>query len=122
MKKSIGVAALLGVVCLALIPIAPAYAENRLMHSWSYEASSCGDWTQTRKNRDTQYLEGWVLGFVTGANAYGQNDGQLGVGSGETAMLAWVDQYCAANPLAPVIEASLKLVIELKKRRGIVKR
>jgi hypothetical protein len=28
MKKSIGVAALLGVVCLALIPIAPVYAAN----------------------------------------------------------------------------------------------
>jgi hypothetical protein len=121
-KKFIGTATLLSVVCLSLMPAAPAYAENRLFHSWSFEASSCGNWTQTRKNQDNQYLEGWVLGFVTGANAYDQNDGKLGVGSGATAMLAWVDQYCAANPLAPVIEASLKLVIELKKRRGIVKR
>lgn len=78
---------------------------------------SCGDWTENRKNRSTQVLEGWVLGFVTAANTYGENDGLLGVGSGATGMLAWVDKYCADNPLDTVLTASAKLVIELKKRR-----
>lgn len=90
------------------------------MNFYGYpEHDSCGDWTLNRANRGfrTQALEGWVLGFVTGANFYGSSDGKTGADTNSTGMLAWVDRYCADNPLDDIVEASVKLVTELKKRR-----
>lgn len=101
------------------IPVT-SHAQNKQFQYYGFPGNdSCGSWTDHRKNRGNQILEGWVLGFVTSANIYGQHDGQLGEGSGATAMLAWVDQYCAANPLDSVLQTSIKLIDELKKRRGI---
>jgi hypothetical protein len=102
----------------------PAQAQSPLRQFQSYgfpENDSCGEWTSNRAlgNRAPQGLEGWVLGFVTAANIYGSNDGRLGEGSGSKGMLAWIDQYCACNPLDTVLTASAKLIIELKKRRGL---
>lgn len=104
----------------ALLFVSPSVkAQDRQFQYWGFPGyDSCGDWTSHRKNRDNQILEGWVLGYVTAANVYGDNDGLLGTGSGSTGMLAWVDQYCAANPLDTVLTASAKLVIELKRRRA----
>lgn len=80
---------------------------------------SCADWTQNRTNPDRkqQVLEGWVLGFVTGYNVYGPGSGNVAPGVTSTALIGWVDQHCVAYPLDSVLEASLKLVIELKRRR-----
>ena len=101
------------------IPVT-VHAQNKQFQYYGFPGNdSCGSWTDHRKNRDNQILEGWVLGFVTGANFFGQHDGRLGEGLGATAMFAWVDQYCAANPLDSVLQASIKLIVELKKRRGI---
>lgn len=106
-------------IAVTLATALPVHAENKQFQYYGFPGhDSCGDWTSHRKNRDNQILEGWVLGYVTAANMYGDNDGLLGTGSGATGMLAWVDQYCAANPLDSVLTASSKLIIELKRRRA----
>lgn len=111
-------------VIIAALLSASAQAQTlrplKEMNFYGYpDHDSCGDWTLNRANRGTrtQALEGWVLGFVTGANFYGSGDGKTGADTNSTGMLAWVDRYCAENPLDDIVEASVKLVIELKKRR-----
>ena len=108
--------ALIAVILLASAPTQAAPPKQFQYYGFPGN-DSCGSWTSNRRDRGSQVLEGWVLGYVTSANFYGDNDGQLGVGSGAAGMLAWVDKYCADNPLDTVLTASVKLVIELKKMR-----
>jgi hypothetical protein len=106
------------IVAAILVASFPMQGQAKQVQYYGFPGhDSCGDWTSHRKSRDNQILEGWVLGYVTAANVYGDNDGLLGTGSGSTGMLAWVDQYCAANPLDSIFAASAKLVVELKRRR-----
>lgn len=105
-------------ILLTAIPV-QAVAPKQFQYYGFPGNDSCGSGTSTRRDRGSQALEGYVLGFVTSANVYGENDGQLGSGSGATGMLAWVDKYCADNPLDTVLTASIKLVDELKKRRSL---
>ena len=79
---------------------------------------SCADWTQDRDPRGNrnQVLEGWVLGYVTAYNQYEDSTGGMKQGGNATALLGWLDQYCAANPLDSVVQASTKLVAELRRR------
>lgn len=111
-------AVIFGAAILAANPV-QAVASKQFQYYGFPGYDSCGSWTSNRRDRGSQALEGFVLGFVTSANLYGDNDGLLGTGSGATGMLAWVDKYCADNPLDSVLTASIKLVTELKKRRGL---
>jgi hypothetical protein len=61
-------------------------------------------------------LESWVLGLVSGRNAYGPGNGDLAPGVNAEGLIGWVDQYCAANPLDSVTAAGFKLVKELERR------
>jgi len=92
---------------------------------WQYYGfpgnDSCGDWTAERKdpNRRGQTLQGWVLGYVSGRNRYAVGiDTHLGAGTSATSLLAWIDQYCTANPLDPISRAAHGLVAELERRRA----
>ena len=58
-----------------------------------------------------------MLGLVTGFNKYGPGDGLAGIDTTATALLVWVDQYCAKNPLDNLAVAGDKLVAELHSRR-----
>jgi hypothetical protein len=106
-------------VIWAAIALVSAPAQDKVIQYYGFPGSdSCANWTENRKNRlsSNQVLEGWVLGFVTGYNQYGASDGGTTQGGNATAILGWMDQYCAANPLDSVYWASTKLVSELKRR------
>lgn len=92
-------------------------AAHEYVQVYNYPAAdSCATWTRYRAARENQALEGWVLGFVTGRNAFGPGTGDLAPGVHAEGLTAWVDQYCAANPLESVSTASFKLVRELERR------
>lgn len=80
-------------------------------------APSCPKWTEERQGKRSQILQFWLLGFVSGYNVYGpEPTGGAAAGVDSTGILAWVDQYCAANPLDSVVTAAIKLVGELDRR------
>lgn len=79
------------------------------------EADSCATWTNNRKNRSSQLLEGWVLGFVSGYNVLTRG-GSIASDVTAQGLLGWIDQYCAASPLDSVTTASFKLIRELENR------
>ena len=79
---------------------------------------SCASWTESREGDAHLRLEqeGWVLGFITGLNAFGPNSSNVAPGTTATGLLGWVDNYCKANPLDSVTAAGFKLANELKRR------
>lgn len=101
---------------LALAIAAPA---EQQAYIYSFPGNdTCGNWTENRRlpQSRNQALEGWVLGFVSGYNVYEDPKGNVAPGVSGLGLLAWVDQYCAANPLDTLFTAGVKLVIELRKR------
>lgn len=85
---------------------------------YGFGTQSCGRWTQERRSAD-QYvkltragLESWAMGFISGAGYAGETMRN----SDADAMLAWMDNYCAANPLDYVSTAAEHLIQELRVR------
>ena len=75
---------------------------------------SCGEWTaQNKVRRDTHQFT-WVVGFVSGAGFASTRTQKPTDSSG---IAAWIDTYCAANPLDSIAKASGNLVVELETRR-----
>ena len=98
----------------------PAQAQEpaRQFQGFTYPGNdSCASWSEYRKGNRAPQLEGWVLGFVTAYNMFGSGNRLAGADTNAKGLLAWVDQYCATNPLDTVMTASSKLVIELKNRQ-----
>lgn len=83
---------------------------------------SCANWTENRSNRGryTQALEGWVLGYLTAYNAYEDETGRVDPTVNATSAFGWIDQYCAEHPLDDMMTATIKLITELRNRRGPV--
>jgi hypothetical protein len=72
---------------------------------------SCGSWTTERREppvrpAGTRPHEQWVLGFLAGiAEASDEPiDPMKGLDAG--VVRAWVDNYCQAHPLEPIIETA----------------
>ena len=82
------------------------------------DIDSCGYWvTQRRDGRGgNQGYEGWVLGFISGLNWFGNGDGNVAPGVKADGLLGWIDQYCSAHPLDSITTAGFKLAQELKRR------
>jgi hypothetical protein len=71
---------------------------------------SCGKWMAEKNPLVHGNVDSWVLGYVTALG---------GVASARTtdsqAIIAWVENFCRANPLTGVHEAAAALVVELSK-------
>ena len=81
------------------------------------DSDSCATWTDKHRGQyHDPHLTGWVLGFVSGLNAYGLNSGNIAPSTNASGLIGWIDNYCAANPLDSVTTASFKLAEELKSR------
>jgi hypothetical protein len=81
---------------------------------------SCGTWTNDRRagNERSADVENWLAGLITGYNHYGPDPaGGTASGIDIQGIYAWVDQYCAANPLDNLVTAGFRLVDELERRR-----
>lgn len=77
---------------------------------------SCGDWSDAKQKDDwlRAVYKGWLGGFVSGLNFASQH-GDITATTDFNGLVAWVDNYCAANPLDPVHVASANLAVTLRK-------
>ncbi len=56
-------------------------------------------------------MDQWVTGFVSGANAFTNDD--ILMGTDGYALMAWMDEYCKTHPLEAIGSAAAKLVMTL---------
>jgi hypothetical protein len=75
-------------------------------------AKTCGWWTAKRAGIDPEkYMaSSWVLGFLAGSNYFATGIYDVSKGVDNEGLLAWVDNYCAVNPLDSVADAAMELV------------
>ena len=73
---------------------------------------SCGAWTQDRKaDQRLSALESqWILGYISGVNQLAKTPTR---NTDVQAITAWMDSYCAVNPLERLADAALVLTKEL---------
>lgn len=85
--------------------------------AYGHGTKSCGTWTNERSTEDISLdeaaMRGWVLGFLGGVAWTGIEHR----GADSNGMLAWIDNYCQANPLDNVSDAAAELAIELAKTK-----
>ena len=81
-------------------------------------ANSCWAWTRSHEAKAaTQGLyTQWVAGFVSGVS-WETDDPDILTGMDFDGLMAWVHDYCKANPLAKVTTGAAMLVQELRARR-----
>jgi hypothetical protein len=60
---------------------------------------------------------GWVIGYLTGFNAYGRGSGNVSLGTDAEGLFAWITNYCQQYPLKTLENAAEALIIELTERR-----
>ncbi len=78
---------------------------------------SCGSWTAAQDSVTKGLKVAWLLGFVSGYNWYRTGED---VTSDPHGLVAWVDNYCLANPLDVIVKAAGRLVDKLRRQRGLV--
>lgn len=97
-------------------------------------SSTCGQWIDAHKppkptdqkvevddlgtvTVQAALLDQWVFGFVTSVNQFAphSNDGHIQNGIDEGSMLKFVSVYCAGHPLEPVLTASARLILALRR-------
>jgi|SRR6266487_4038328 hypothetical protein len=85
-----------------------------------YGLESCGEWTYVRRTENATNLlyASWALGYLSGVNAANENFTKKDLLERQDArgLLAWMDNYCRANPLDKIGKALGMLVNELLKR------
>jgi len=92
-----------------------ASAEKRLY--FGDGANLCRAWADARARHPQRgrLWEGWVLGFVSGANIYDDSPEMLKE-MDEHSIFAWVDDYCRTRPTELVDDAAFDLMKELLRR------
>ena len=98
-------------------------AEEGMVTTLGDDGKTCGTWTVLRRSRTmiADYYQGWVGGFVSGANSTYTLKANINIlGKPDLVdaegLYAWVDNYCATNPLNTIAQASNALVNELVRR------
>ena len=81
-------------------------------------SQSCGVWTKDASSPYGAVRRSWVLGFVSAYNFYAPGDTAV-LPADNAAMTVWMDNYCASHPLESIVNASLRLVDELRRQRGL---
>jgi hypothetical protein len=85
--------------------------------TWGAGTSSCGEWTQSRKDGDWHNKGQWLLGYVSADSFYRSLvHWKPAVRPDGRAIAAWVDSYCSENPLHKVKIAVRALIKELVRR------
>ena len=86
---------------------------------------SCGAWIAESKKQALLYYQnsGWVLGYISAFNTWGPLEKKPGVshiskGTDVDGLFAWIDNWCRANPLDWISDASVALIKQLIKRKG----
>ena len=80
---------------------------------------SCGRWTAAQPAELQSPLRtvftNWLGGYISGYNA--DRGGDLLSDGGWDGAVAWMDEYCVANPQEAVASAAGRLVIDLHQRQ-----
>jgi hypothetical protein len=81
-------------------------------------ANSCWAWTRSHEAKAaTQGLyTQWVAGFVSGVS-WEADEPDILTRMDSDGLMAWMNDYCKANPLAKVTTGAAMLVQELRARR-----
>ncbi len=91
-------------------PLASQGPTNKNPWIYGHGTHSCGQWTTDRANAERGQWHNanvtWMLGFITAVSMI--NDRPLATSDSE-AMTRWMDNYCAANPLVRLADASKAL-------------
>jgi hypothetical protein len=110
-------AAIAGGVLLASLIAATASAQEYIIFGEGF--GSCGSWTNARQARTVEsgLKFQWLAGYLSGLNAAPHATARDPLsGTDAKALMAWIDNYCAANPLDALIIAAGKLMDELRVR------
>jgi hypothetical protein len=103
-----------------LLYASPVQAQNGAPYTILGQGTkTCGRWTADNKEASfgKNSNRAWVLGFLTAYNLISGRKGNNVTASVDAdGMMAWVDNYCAANPLESVSAASIALLTELTKK------
>ncbi|RWB27531.1 MAG: hypothetical protein EOQ43_26905 [Mesorhizobium sp.] len=78
---------------------------------------SCGSWVKKTTTRN--FSLSWVLGFITAMNATEAivtgKDPNVTEGTDANGVELWITNYCSANPLKTVSDATMRLYVALEK-------
>jgi hypothetical protein len=101
-------------LAILLACLLPAHAEEATV--FGHGLVSCGKWTEARRTTTGQglYIQ-WLAGFLSGLNIESKGPDVLN-GQGFDALMAWVDNFCRANPLEPIATAGFALMKELRSK------
>jgi hypothetical protein len=98
---------------LALLPFS-AHAGKMII---GYGNSSCGAWTQAHSSQGSSFgFDTWLMGYLSGVSVWTDGADWL-VGTDFIGNVAWVTNYCRANPLDTIGTAAQKLVMSLQERK-----
>ena len=79
-----------------------------------YGGESCGTWIEERKNNNFSIqevaMEQWAFGFIEGADWASVELKETDI----NAIPAWFDNYCQANPLDAIADATIALIHKLE--------
>ena len=77
-------------------------------------AASCGAWTKARQSKTAAWAEQWVAGYLSGINTISDKpDALKGITDAE-GLMAWLDNYCQANPFDLIGTAADELLQHLR--------
>jgi hypothetical protein len=105
------------VILLALVMATAPVASKHAIQVYGYPDTTCADWTRAgARDANRGAMEGWILGFVSGFNAFSPVTENIAPDTNSRGLIGWVDNYCAANPLDGLSTAGFRLVAELRHR------
>lgn len=84
---------------------------QRKFDVYGHGALSCGQWVTRQKEGRSDTVVTWVVAFVSGA---GYTAPYTLKKTDADAMTVWIDNYCSANPLDSISNASGRLVDALR--------
>jgi hypothetical protein len=83
---------------------------------------SCGTWIQDRKKggfegQVTDLTQtAWLAGYLTAYNLWVPGKADIAEGTDIAGLMAWIDNYCAQNPLNNIANAANALIYHLRSR------
>ncbi len=120
-------------VAASLVAVPVAAVGQDTMQTFGAALESCGAWTQGREEAGNELSygssgasvqrlsrESWVEGYITALNVNLPSRGgavlNILEGGDLLGAFAWIDNYCAANPLDDLNRATFLLTDELRRR------
>ena len=110
------------VVALVVTLLATSSASAQTPTHIGPGAVSCANWLKERlvNSRMSLIMNGWVLGYLSGASAIKQTTGEDAPdalrGVGEATIFDWIDKYCSAHRSDELVQATVQLQAMLRQK------